>query len=107
MSVTTETRRAAHEEIKPQKEPRRQQIIEAITEYGPMTVDELMDKLGYHDPNQVRPRLTELTQAGALHTIGKRTSRRSGKMVAVWAINEQKKTAPGDGSTEGGRQSED
>ena len=91
MSITTETRRASHEEIKPQKELRRQQIIAAIAEHGPMTVDELMDRLGYHDPNRVRPRLTELTQSGALCTVGKRQSRRSGRQVAVWAINEQKR----------------
>lgn len=90
----------------PHKEPRRQQIMEAIIEHGPMTVDELMDHLGYHDPNSVRPRLTELTQAGALCTIGKRKSRRSGKLVAVWAINEQKSTAPGAGNTEGGKKAE-
>ena len=106
MSVTTETRRAAHEDIKPEKLFRHQQIMEAITEHGPMTVDELMDCLGYHDPNRVRPRLTELTQAGALCTIGKRRSRHSGKMVAVWAINEQKRTAPGAANTEGGKQAE-
>lgn len=107
MSITTETRRAAHEDIKPHKELRRQQIMEAIIECGPSTVDELMDRLGYHDPNRVRPRLTELTQSGALCTIGKRRSRRSGRMVAVWAINEQKSTAPGAANTEGGKQSED
>lgn len=106
MSITTETRRASHEEIKPKKEIRRQQIMEAFVLGGPMTVDELMDLLGYHDPNRVRPRLTELTQSGALCTVGKRRSRRSGRMVAVWAINEQKRTAPGDGSTEGGKQAE-
>lgn len=99
--ITTETRRAAHEDIVPRKESRRQQLLDTIIEYGPMTVDELMDRLGYHDPNRVRPRLTELTQAGALCTIGKRRSRRSGKMVAVWAINE-KRTAPGAANTEGG-----
>jgi predicted ArsR family transcriptional regulator len=104
VSITTETRRAAHEDIKPEKHFRHQQIMEAITEHGPMTVDEVMEVLGYHDPNQVRPRLTELTQAGALCTIGKRRSRRSGKMVAVWAINEQKETAPGAANTEGGSQ---
>lgn len=97
MSITAETRRAAHEEIMPKKNLRRQQIVEAITEHGPMTVDELMDRLGYHDPNRVRPRLTELTQSGALCTIGKRRSRRSGKLVAVWAVNE-KSTAPGAGT---------
>lgn len=88
MSITTETRRESHEDIKPKKELRRQQLMEAITEYGPMTVDELMDKLGYTDPNRVRPRLTELKKAGALRAVDKRMSRRSGKMVAVWALNE-------------------
>lgn len=104
--ITTETRRAAHEEVKPRKEARRQQLLEAIMEHGPMTVDELMDLLGYHDPNKVRPRLTELTDAGALCTVGKRRSRRSGKMVAVWAINEQKRAAPSAANTEGGKQAE-
>lgn len=103
MSITTETRRAAHEDIIPEKQFRHQKIMEAITKHGPMTVDELMVVLGYNDPNQVRPRLTELTQAGALCTIGKRRSRRSGKMVAVWAINEQKRTAPSAANTEGGK----
>lgn len=107
MSVTTETRRAAHEYIKPAKGARHQQIMQAIAEHGPMTVDEMMDRLGYHDPNKVRPRVTELAQVGALCAIGKRQSPRSGRMVAVWAINGQKETAPGEGSTEGGRQSED
>lgn len=106
MSITTETRRASYETIKPCKSQRHQQIVEAIIEHGPMTVDELMDRLGYSDPNRIRPRLTELAQAGALCTIGKRKSRRSGKLVAVWAVNEQKRTAPGDGSTEGGKRAE-
>ena len=88
----------------PEKQFRHQKIMEAITKHGPMTVDELMVVLGYNDPNQVLPRLTELTQAGALCTIGKRRSRRSGKMVAVWAINEQKRAAPGAANTEGGKQ---
>lgn len=105
--ITTETRREAHEAIKPCKGARHQKILEAIVEHGPMTVDELMVVLGYPDPNQVRPRLTELTQAGALQTIEKRPSRRSGKMVAVWAINEQKETDPGAANTEGGKPSED
>lgn len=90
----------------PEKQFRHQKIMEAITKHGPMTVDELMVVLGYNDPNKVRPRLTELTQAGALCTIGKRQSRRSGKMVAVWAINEQKRAAPSAANTEGGKQAE-
>ncbi len=90
----------------PEKQYRHQEIMEALNEHGPMTVDELMVVLGYNDPNQVRPRLTELTQAGALCTIGKRRSRRSGKMVAVWVINEQKRTAPSAANTEGGKQAE-
>jgi len=99
MSVTAETRRAAHEYIKPHKRPRQQQLLEAIAAHGPMTVDELMAVLGYRDPNQVRPRLTELAQAGSLRTIGKRRSPRSGKMVAVWAITGQKESRPGAANT--------
>ncbi len=46
MSITTETRRAAHEDIKPEKPFRHQRIMEAIIEHGPMTVDEVMEVLG-------------------------------------------------------------
>ena len=105
--ITTETRREAHEAIKPCKGARHQKILEAIVEHGPMTVDELMVVLGYPDPNQVRPRWTELPPAGALQTREKRPSRRSGNMVAVWVINEQKRTAPSAANTEGGKPSED
>lgn len=103
MSITTQTRRAAYDEVRPTTGKRHREILEAITEHGPMTADELMTVMGYSDPNMVRPRLTELKDSGALTTVDKRKSRRSGKLVAVWAINEQKRTAPGAGNTEGGR----
>ena len=105
MSITTETRRESYEEIKPKRPLRAQKILEAIMEHGPMTSDELMAIMGYSDPNMVRPRLTELKDSGVLTAVDKRKSRRSGKLVSVWAVN-KKSPAPGDGSTEGGKQTE-
>lgn len=86
MSVTAETRRAAYQDIRVKRTRRQEEILRTITGYGPMTAEELMDALGYRDPNQVRPRLTELAKAGVLRPEGKRISRRSGKMTAVWAL---------------------
>ena len=45
--------------------------------------DTLMAAMGYMDPNNVRPRLTELKQAGLVRVIGKARNRH-GKSVAVW-----------------------
>lgn len=103
MSITAETRREAYEEIKPRIPLRAQRILDAIIEHGPMTADELMAVMGYSDPNMVRPRLTELKDSGVLTAIDKRKSLRSGKLVAVWAINEQKRAAPGAANTEDGK----
>lgn len=106
MSITTETRRASFESIATIRGPRCQIIVDAIYEYGPLTVDELMERLDYTDPNQVRPRLTELVHDGVLQTVGKKESKISGKMVAVYGLVGQKETAPGTANTEGGRQAE-
>ena len=48
-----------------------------------MTADTLMAAMGYMDPNNVRPRLTELKQAGLVRVIGKARNRHW-KSVAVW-----------------------
>ena len=70
MSITEETRRAAHEAIKPKFGPRAQAIYTALREQGDMTAEELTDYLvsekviPFFDLNYVRPRLTEMKQAG-------------------------------------------
>lgn len=88
-SITHETRREAHEAIKPQKAMRRAQVLEVMGE-GSYTVDEVIDLmmergyLHYPDRNSVAPRLTELMQLGKVTVSGKRKSGKTGKTVSVY-----------------------
>lgn len=83
MGITQETRRAAYYEAMEAAPTRRKQIYQKLRECGPMTADTLMAAMGYMDPNNVRPRLTEMRDDGLVRVIGKAKNRR-GKSVAVW-----------------------
>lgn len=103
MSITTETRRAAYEDIKPQRGPRQDMIYWCLVQHGPMTADRIMSRLGMRDPNSVRPRLTELRQAGMAQVIGKALSADTGKMVALWdAITQKDAAYSGSNTVSGG-----
>ncbi len=88
-TITQETRREAHEAIKPQKAIRRAQVLEVMGG-GSYTVDEVIDLmmergyLRYPDRNSVAPRLTELMQLGHVKVSGKRKSGKTGKTVSVY-----------------------
>lgn len=84
MSITEETRRESYYETEQTAPTRRKIIYGCLKQHGPQTADELMERLGYTDPNNVRPRLTELKQAGLIEAAGRRTSNRTGKGAAVW-----------------------
>lgn len=86
MSITEETRREAYYEAQEKAPTRRRIIYGCLKQHGPQTADELMERLGFDDPNNVRPRLTELKQAGLIEATGRRTSRRTGKSGAVWQV---------------------
>lgn len=92
MSITTETRREAHEEMAPKRRARQVAILSALRRYGAMTSEELVDRLlaegaiDRYDLNAVSPRLTELKELGEVEVTGKRKSRISGRSTAVWAI---------------------
>ena len=49
-----------------------QAIMQEIYTNGPGTCRELVKRLGLHDMNEVRPRVTELKQIGALVEVKKR-----------------------------------
>ena len=90
--MTVETRRAAYEYIKPKCGPRAKKILEVLCERGDLTAEEITDILlsekiiPYFDMNKVRPRLTELKDAGMVACLQdvKRTSQRSGIETVVW-----------------------
>ncbi len=83
MSVTYETRREAYERVEPKSI--RMKITRLLTDEGAMTSSEIMDRMGFTNPNTVRPRLTELKADGVIQAVGKRKNR-YGANEAVWEI---------------------
>jgi len=93
-NITTTTRRAAYDGIQVTRGDRCRIILDTLGSHE-MTVEEIADELvkrgivKYFDRNFVAPRLTELKQAGIVTVVDERTSRRSGRKIAVWAIVER------------------
>lgn len=69
MKITHETRRESYEQLDPSG---RKAAILAELERGDGTALEIMRRMGYSDPNRVRPRLNELDRAGYIFQVGKR-----------------------------------
>lgn len=69
MKITHETRRESFEQLDPSG---RKAAILAELERGDGTALEIMRRMGYSDPNRVRPRLNELDRAGYIFQVGKR-----------------------------------
>lgn len=81
MSITQETRREAYESVDlPQMEAK---VLAVLREHGAQSAEQIMDKLGTRNPNNVRPRLTGLARKGAVLAVGKRKNR-SGRSETVW-----------------------
>ncbi len=58
-------------------------ILEWITEYGPHTDRGVMRGMGFTEPNSVRPRITELIEAGKLMEVCSRVCQVTHKRVRV------------------------
>lgn len=58
-------------------------VLAWISERGPKTDREVMQGMGFAEPNAVRPRLTELIQAGLLMEVCSRKCPVTGKTVRV------------------------
>ena len=65
--LTHKTRRESNE--KTGRETRYKKILAVLEPGIEMTSWEVMRALGYQNPNDVRPRLTELQQKGTLETV--------------------------------------
>lgn len=57
------------------------EVLRWITEHGPHTDREVMAGLMFNEPNAVRPRITELIDAGKLMEVGDVTCQVTGKTV--------------------------
>ena len=60
----------AYHAEKPKLSRRATAILAYITEHGPHTDREVMRGMGFAEPNAVRPRITELVDAGLLMEVG-------------------------------------
>jgi predicted HTH transcriptional regulator len=62
---------------------RAEAILAWIVLNGPRTDREVMQGMGFGEPNQVRPRITELIEAGKLMEVCSRRDTATGKTVRV------------------------
>lgn len=79
-------------------------MLEELRIHGPQIAEEIMERLGTNNPNNVRPRLTCLKKKGLARPVDKRPNR-NGRNEAVWEAipdAEQKESRPGGNDTEGG-----
>lgn len=88
MSITEETRREAYYESQNTAPTKRYEIYRLLKESGPMSSEEIMERLRCDNANCVRPRLTELKQAGLIETCGKTRSKNGNVNIAVWQVVE-------------------
>lgn len=79
-SITEENRRDAYES----RPSRRQNIILFILGDNEMTARQIAKAIGFTDLNQVKPRLTELMQAGVIDAIRKQRDPITGRNVSVY-----------------------
>ena len=86
MTTTTETRRESYERILPGLLDSRASVLAALYDSpGGLTAEDVSEYIG-KPSYQVRPRLTELLQAGQIHVVGKRMSETTGRNIAVFRI---------------------
>lgn len=81
----SDTSRQAHDEVRPRKRTLRDQALEVLRIYGPMTADEAAEYVGV-TPFAMRPRFTELRKMDLIRDAGKRRSSGQGKSSAVWEL---------------------
>jgi predicted ArsR family transcriptional regulator len=61
-------------------------VLQSLSTGGPGTADEIAERLAA-SPLTIRPRISELRNAGKVHDTGQRSRNASGKSAAVWAIS--------------------
>ena len=86
MNITVETRREAHNFVKPLKNTRQTDIISAMGN-DTLTAREIAIKMGFgEDMNKVRPRLTELVEKGKIKVVELRCCPVTQRRVAVFKV---------------------
>lgn len=96
--ITKVTRRQSYQEIKKTMSTRRQIILDALRKRPRSTARELAQYLFEQkvipspERNFVHPRLTELLEDGIVKAVDKKKDPMTGKMVAVYELNDHPET---------------
>ncbi|RJV96824.1 hypothetical protein DWW15_12970 [Subdoligranulum sp. AF14-43] len=97
MKITHETRRESYEQLDPSG---RKAAILAELERGDGTALEIMRRMGFTDPNRVRPRLNELDRAGYIFQVGKRRDPYTGVEGVIYSKKSPARATNTDKATE-------
>jgi predicted HTH transcriptional regulator len=81
---------AAYEAEETKLSARAQAVLAWISQHGPHTDREVMKGMGFQEPNSVRPRITELIDAGKLMEVCSRRCPVTGKSVRVVDVRGQR-----------------
>jgi predicted HTH transcriptional regulator len=79
---------AAYHSTPLERSERRAAVLSVIREHGPITDRQVMQKLGFHEPNAVRPRITELIKSGEVFEAGGVKDSVTGKTVRLVQAND-------------------
>ena len=82
---THETRRESLKKLEPRT--RSEAILQELAERGDGTALEIMRRMGFSDPNAVRPRLHELDVHGRVFQVGKRKDPVTGVEGVVYSLD--------------------
>lgn len=88
MGITFETRREAYEAALPKMGSMEDKVLSILMEYGPQTAEKIMARMHTRNPNNVRPRLTELMKRGLVKATGKKMNRNK-RNVTIWEAVER------------------
>ena len=82
----SDTSRAAAERVRLTLEPRQQAVLRQLRISGPLTAEEIADRLGLRTAFLVMPRLTEMSlmQPPRVRKTVERRVNRSGSTATVW-----------------------
>jgi predicted ArsR family transcriptional regulator len=83
MGITEETRRANYYDVAPKISRMEEKVLSILREHGRQTAEEIMRRMGTNNPNNVRPRLTNLKKRGLVLDVDKCRDA-DGHVAAVW-----------------------
>ena len=86
MRQTRETSLQAYRELQPKLGDREQTVLIGFNAYPNSTDLEIADKLGFKDPNRIRPRRNKLVKLGLIVDAGRRECSISHMTAHIWRV---------------------